>query len=276
MTKASWRKSRSPWVWAIAMIVGLPAIADAQLFPNLNVRRQRPACVQEPPFNAHVRRDYFGYYPTCWSRFPAGWACPCPNPELPDPTAEFRVRPRSAAPALGPETDPDAAPGAAPTAPGDARDEAELPAMPNTGRSPFDNDNPVPGARPTAPDATPPARTPGSTTPAPIPTPGSAPGPNASASTGLIDLPPVPSTATAIEPGSLSFPSPDAAVKPSANVASATPAVGSPLGVPDPRLGASPIVEEAPPAAATAAPAQAPARRSFVGGLFNMGNRRRR
>ncbi len=84
MLKATWRRLGSPAWLAIGLVFLLPTLAEAQLFPNRTIRRERPPCTSETPFNAQVRRDYFGYYPTCWSRFPSGWACPCPNPELPN------------------------------------------------------------------------------------------------------------------------------------------------------------------------------------------------
>src|SRR4051812_27232709 len=109
MTEATRRIPGSSALLAIALIAALPSIGNAQLFPNQQIKRQRQACVQEPPFNAHVRRDYFGYYPTCWNRFPAGWACPCPNPELPNAAESFRKQPRDKPTGLepGPDAEPE-------------------------------------------------------------------------------------------------------------------------------------------------------------------------
>jgi hypothetical protein len=64
-------------VWAI--VLGAPALAQAQLFPNLPIRRERPDCANENPQYKMIRQEYWGYYPTCWRRFPAGWGCPSPD-----------------------------------------------------------------------------------------------------------------------------------------------------------------------------------------------------
>ncbi len=83
-------KSGSRRLLAASLVVlgGLaaPSLVGAQgLLPNLGTRyREKPSCASEPPFYATVRHQYFGYYPTCWRRFPPGWTCPCPNPELPN------------------------------------------------------------------------------------------------------------------------------------------------------------------------------------------------
>lgn len=53
--------------------------ADAQLFPNLYIRRQRPDPSTESPIIKMHRDLYYGYHPTEWTRFPAGWGLN--NPE---------------------------------------------------------------------------------------------------------------------------------------------------------------------------------------------------
>ena len=74
------------------LVLGLyPAIADAQLFPDLPIKRQRPCCLNEDPRFGMIRREYFGYYPTCWRRFPDGWGCP--SPEAPDWAASLHKTP---------------------------------------------------------------------------------------------------------------------------------------------------------------------------------------
>lgn len=70
---------------ALALLLGLPALAQAQLFPNQTIHRQRVACCEENPIYGIYRRQYYGYYPTCWRRFPAGWGCP--GPEAPNSLA---------------------------------------------------------------------------------------------------------------------------------------------------------------------------------------------
>ena len=175
---------------AVALFLMIPNLAQAQLFPDRTIRRQRPPCTTETPFNAQVRRDYFGYYPTCWSRFPAGWQCPCPNPELPNLAASIRehgefgskkpLSDRDPAPGMGDEN-PDDGAGRGPDAP-------NLP-VPNPGRSPFDLDTnpktPAPGGDSdafTSPNAPSPAPPPRPTNPAGRP------------SAGLMDMPKVPET----------------------------------------------------------------------------------
>src|SRR5262249_50791316 len=39
----------APALWAIALLMSLPALADAQLFPRLPIRRERVPCALEPP-----------------------------------------------------------------------------------------------------------------------------------------------------------------------------------------------------------------------------------
>jgi hypothetical protein len=71
--------------WALAVVLGGPALAEAQLFPNHQIKRQRTPCCQENPIYGLYRRQYYGYFPTCWRRFPPGWGCP--SPEAPSSAA---------------------------------------------------------------------------------------------------------------------------------------------------------------------------------------------
>ena len=66
----------------MVVVVGAPSLASAQLFPNLPIRRERPDCSRENPQYKVVRQEYWGYYPTCWRKFPPGSGCP--SPEAPD------------------------------------------------------------------------------------------------------------------------------------------------------------------------------------------------
>jgi hypothetical protein len=54
--------------------------AQAQLFPNIYIRRQRPDCETESPIIKMHRDLYYGYHPTEWTRFPSGWGVS--NPEV--------------------------------------------------------------------------------------------------------------------------------------------------------------------------------------------------
>ncbi len=79
---------------ALALIVGLPERAQAQqtgLFPLAPIRRQRVPCDQQDPTYKIHKYQYFGYHPTCWQPFPAGWGCP--SPEAPNKAEAFRKQP---------------------------------------------------------------------------------------------------------------------------------------------------------------------------------------
>jgi len=280
------RRIGAPAWAALGLVVGLPALAEAQLLPNRTIKRERTPCVNEPPFNAHVRREFYGYYPTCWTRFPQGWACPCPNPELPNVAASFQKRP----------LDPQFKPPANELDPGMELDEKDKPANPDmpapeTGlpevprnRSIFDLD-PRPDATPTSP-ATPggpatPAepgdrpRVPGTGRP----TTRSGDNPSVPPSTSLLELPNLPTppvlTESRLEPGAL-------ALAPEATLASTTASDRPDLGPlpPAPMPAAStPMIVDRPMVGASVPstnPAQAPRRRSLIGGLFGSGNRARR
>ncbi len=277
MLRATRRRIGAPAWLALGLVIGLPAMAEAQLFPNREIRRERPQCAGEPPFNAHVRRDYFGYYPTCWSRFPEGWACPCPNPELPNSAAAFRDRPRDPAPKLTAPVDENADTGEAPMGRDPLPGDTNLPPVPNPGRSPFDIERPDGG---TPPDPSLPPRGPAG------PRPGARPGDNSSSATpatrpgsttGLLEMPAMPApTALAgptADPGGLML-------APEATLTSNTTPTGRDLGplpaAPMPATSA-PIDAGLPVVAGPApAPAPAPQRRGLLGGLFGQGNRRRR
>ena len=290
MLRATWRRLGSPAWLAIGVVMMLPALAEAQLFPNRTIRRERPSCASEPPFNAHVRRDYFGYYPTCWSKFPDGWACPCPNPELPNESASFTKIPFNKKRGLvddegllGPdEMNPD---GTGEGMPGNPPGENPNIPLPNSGRSPFDLDaNPRPPATRPGPGAGGDPFTPEPTLPRPNPrdnlpaTPGNAPKPP----TSLMELPPVPASTPAesvgsnLQPGSLVM-VPDATLasnssdlRPDLGPLPSSPPPGSSL----PAASATPV--DSLPVLGQPAPAQAPRRKGLLGGLFGSGNTRRR
>src|SRR4051794_38299579 len=92
----TWRRLRAPVAWAFAIVLGVPMLAEAQqggLFPLApSHRRPRVPCEMEDPVYGLYRNEYYGYHPTCWRRFPAGWGCP--TPEAPNAVAEFQRRPR--------------------------------------------------------------------------------------------------------------------------------------------------------------------------------------
>jgi hypothetical protein len=103
----------------LVVVLGAPALVEAQqsgLFPNASIRRERVPCPHEDPVYRLYRHEYFGYHPTCWRRFPAGWGCP--SPEAPNVAQAFRDQPRDAPPTDLPTGNDDELPGGLP---GEAR-----------------------------------------------------------------------------------------------------------------------------------------------------------
>jgi hypothetical protein len=131
----------------LALVVSLSERVQAQqsgLFPLAPIRRERPPCANEDPIYKIYKQQYFGYHPTCWSPFPAGWGCP--SKQAPDKEKSFREQPLGGTPALG-EGEPGLAPEGGPAPlPGGAR--PALPEVPEDRRSPFEMDNAAPGAVP--------------------------------------------------------------------------------------------------------------------------------
>ena len=273
MLTATWRRLGSPAWLAVGLVMLVPSFTQAQLFPNRTIRRERPPCASEPPFNAQVRRDYFGYYPTCWSRFPAGWACPCPNPELPNLAESYRKTPFNKMRGLvgdegmgpdegNPDTPREGMPGTPP---------AETPniPLPNGGRSPFELD----------PSPKPPTTTPGGDTdPATPKTPAGRP----STSSGALEMPKPPSTSPSmsyesnLRPGAMAM-MPEATLA-SSDTSDARPDLGPLPSSPttSPNASASSPGGNDTPSQGMTAPTQAPRRRGFLSGLFGSGNTRKR
>lgn len=161
------------WMLGLAAVLGIPSLAHAQLFPDLQIRRQRPCCNQEDPRYHMVREVYFGYYPTCWRQFPEGWGC-YPKTGMPDWAAELTERPIEpindyyAAGEGGVGVPPSVRHGNYPAAPGRGDNvpppEAGLP-LPEERGSLFDSDNTL---RPPGGVMNPPSGVP-ETTPSPAP-----------------------------------------------------------------------------------------------------------
>jgi hypothetical protein len=272
MMNATWRRLGSPAWLASGLVLLLPTLAQAQLFPNRTIRRERPPCSSEPPFNATVRRDYFGYYPTCWSRFPAGWECPCPNPEKPNAALEFQRMPLGSQRGNGPRVDSGA--GLDDTAPDDMGDRKPAnPAgdnaipLPNGGRSPFELDpNPKPPGTPGA-DPTPPPS-----------------GPGSRPSAGLMEMPKLPATTPSasfespLQPGAMAM-TPDASLA-SNNTSEARPDLGplpsAPVSIPNNLANPSDPIYQPTQTAPAPAPVQAPKRRGILSSLFGPKNTQNR
>jgi hypothetical protein len=132
---------------ALIVVVSWPELARAQqtgLFPNLPIRRQRVPCDQEDPIYKVYKNKYFGYHPTCWRQFPAGWGCP--SPAGPDREASFKKYPFGGG----------AAGASRPPGEGEEGTEGQpgvtmpaKPPLPPASRSPFETNDPA--APPTTP-----------------------------------------------------------------------------------------------------------------------------
>jgi hypothetical protein len=289
MIKTTRMRLGSPAWLAVALVILVPALAEAQLFPNRTIRREKPDCASEPPFYKQVRRDYFGYYPTCWSKFPAGWGCPCPDPELLAMRAALaKDKPRIDSKPSNAERDPfgpdddmdrDTGPGPDRALPNDNR------VLPPPSTSPFEMDS-----KPSIPNTPPPGRTSG------IGPSGSSPStPSANSAPSNLELPPLPSTSPtssnepAVRPGSIAmYPEdvtlasstsnarPDLGPLPSAPMpAPYIPDTGSTTGTAtsdvEMVLG-TPLQASTSTSSPTITPAQAPKRKSFLSQLFGRNN----
>jgi hypothetical protein len=151
---------RVGWCVGLAVVLFGPALAQAQLFPNLPIKRQRPSMDEEAPIYSQYRRQYFGYFPTCWRRFPPGWGCPTPEAiDWDTIQREDPVRMRRDLEATLPQPANGGQAGGAGPQPGGPA--PGVPAVPTNTPSPFDMDDlpvpdaaPPPGAAP-APEAAP-------------------------------------------------------------------------------------------------------------------------
>jgi hypothetical protein len=155
----------------LLLVVVLPELVSAQansLFPDIYIKRKRECCAHEDPRYAMFREQYFGYFPTCWRRFPPGWKCP--SPDAPDWEAALRELPlempqdtAGEAP-VDPFTDPRALPDSA------------LPELPREDGSLFPGTPARPGAEPPPADPAPRTNRPDPFAPLP-PGPGADAGP---------------------------------------------------------------------------------------------------
>ena len=165
-----------PALLALAALLWGTGAAQAQLFPRMNIRRERVPCAVENPAYKMQRDMYYGYYPTCWRKFPPGWGCP--SPEGPDLVASTLEVPLAKKTVSGTTGDDLTLPGGAIDA-GPTRDPKEaMPSLPPDGPSLFDKPVPNPPA-----GAAPPADKPGSLdAPAGATPPAAKPGGSADAS----------------------------------------------------------------------------------------------
>ncbi len=139
-------KGRALVMAVLTMAVSLSERAQAQqtgLFPLATIRRERPPCPNEDPVYKYYKQQYFGYHPTCWQPFPAGWGCP--SKQTIDKEKEFAELPIGGPPPRGFGDDP-----AGPDDERMQRPRAAQPAIPNLPqeRDPFEMDGgaaPLPG-----------------------------------------------------------------------------------------------------------------------------------
>ena len=61
---------------AVVCLSGRVEAQQSGLFPLAPIRRQRVPCDREDPTYKIYKQQYFGYHPTCWRTFPAGWGAP--------------------------------------------------------------------------------------------------------------------------------------------------------------------------------------------------------
>jgi hypothetical protein len=159
----------------LAMVLIAPSLASAQLLPDLPIRRKRQDCSQENPQYKVIRQEYWGYYPTCWRKFPPGWGCP--SPEAPNWEAAQKILPLTPLDKLSstkPEPPPanDGGndgmdrPGVRPGRPNDTN----LPTPPDSSEDIFKPRKPT-----TPPDTKPPGPADPFTAPAPAPAPSDPP-----------------------------------------------------------------------------------------------------
>jgi len=288
MLKRTRMRSGSPVLWAAALALGAPALVQAQtqLFPLAPIQRQRVPCPMEDPVYGLYRQQYYGYFPTCWRRFPPGWGCP--SPEAPNASQAFQEQPRDKLRPLNDEGAPEPMPGEEPAGP---RGRA-VPPLPREERSPFELDtqpNPnAPGGRMPSPDvpgaAAAPRTAPALRRTAPAPAFTAERSDSVEGAAPLLALPapaealpgpttPAPGDSSALDPNSAGRPgfSPGSAAGPSAVIAS-LPALPNPelprqTTIANPTF--SPSLDETTGPALPATPVQAPQRRGPLSSLFN-------
>lgn len=111
----TWGVPAAGWLLVLGLFALAPETASAQpsaLFPDIYIHRQRPCAANEDPRYQFYRENYFGYFPTCWRRFPDTKRWNCPNPEAPNWEESLRKLPLEVPPSLGmePETGTEGSP----------------------------------------------------------------------------------------------------------------------------------------------------------------------
>lgn len=193
-------QGKSGMLAGLVVVLFAPGLASAQLFPNLPIRRQRPDCSQENPQYKVIRQEYWGYYPTCWRKFPPGWGCP--SPEAPNWEAAKQKLPLTPLENLSNSTKPEpppangAGPGEGPDRPGNAvrPDDRPRPGDPDMPKVPDPNEDIFKPRKPPAPNTTDPKAP---VDPFTAPAPADAPKEPATSPAPLGELPPAASATTA-------------------------------------------------------------------------------
>jgi hypothetical protein len=282
------RRFSMPAVLGLALVLGLPALVEAQLFPNATIKRQRASCLNEDPVNEDpvyrmYRQHYYGYFPTCWRKFPDGWGCPSKESsaaEVAKAMEDIKNQQKKISETAqeGDENQPTDRPdeGDNPAMPDDSR----VPALPPAGESPFDR--PLDRGAPALPrplddggNAPPAAPAPAADDPrAPRAearrlAPARQPGGVTSAPSAIEDLVP-PSDVPSIESTPADGEARTTPSLPSAAVPPLGASPDTPVTIPTPNSNLTPT--------SAVNPAQAPpSRRSLIGGLIdNLRGRRRR
>jgi hypothetical protein len=230
-------------LWGLALIVGLPAVAEAQLFPNLAIRRHRVSCDQEAPVYRLYRQQYYGYYPTCWRVFPPGWGCP--SPEAPNSATALR------------EIQDQIKRGTVEGTDTNRPDEGANPALPAEGRSPFEMDTPTPAPAPAAEPEVPAALDRPAPAPAPAVNPPAGPANPPGSTSAVIDD-------DRVDPSALPPLEPSPGLGREARAVAPAPPV-----TPVPPLGAASDAVVRGPGAPAPTAVLAPQRRSMISGVFD-------
>lgn len=150
------RARRIAAVWgALTVLLALPRFASAQanaLFPDIYIKRQRPCPSLEDPRYRYIRENYYGYFPTCWRKFPDGWGCP--SVEAPNWNAELARLPLTL-PKTDEGTDTSPVPRDDPFMRNQPRTAPTLPEVPNDEGSLFRPGGAQPATNPDQPDGDP-------------------------------------------------------------------------------------------------------------------------
>lgn len=278
MLKHTRRLFRSQVTWGITLVLLAPTFAAAQqtgLFPLAPIRRQRVPCPDENPIYGRYRRDYYGYYPTCWRRFPPGWGCP--SPEAPNMERAYRDIKPDPTPATPDDESGDEMPDRGRRDTGDngpRPNKPDIPPLQPRGRSPLDPlDLDTPNAAPNPNTPSPRRDSPPPVQPQPLPDdrqPRGSGGPAAGLGAANVRAPRTPQ-AIQFEPSNTPIQS--SSSDPLLPLPDPPAATTQPISAP---ISSEPLGVSTDAGMDTGLPMQAPRRRSLIGGFFDsLGIKRR-